>query len=44
MKILDITTFINEKLNISPISKTRLSDIKENGIIPFSLVKCEWYK
>lgn len=33
MKILDTTTFINEKLNISPISKTRLSDIKENSVI-----------
>ena len=33
MKILDTTTFINEKLIISPISKTRLSDIKENSVI-----------
>lgn len=33
MKILDTNAFINEKLNIIPVSKTRLSDIKETMVI-----------
>lgn len=33
MKILNTDSFINEKLTITPISKTRLSDIKENTIV-----------
>lgn len=33
MKILNTDSFINEKLAIAPISKTRLSDIKENTVV-----------